>query len=1841
MFKRIAVVNRGEAAVRAIRAVRELNAEHNYGVTVIALHTEAEQRAMFVRQADEGVTLRPSTTATTPYLDHAELARALMEARADAVWVGWGFVAEDPAFADLCARLGITFIGPSAEAMRMLGDKVEAKLLAQKVGVPVAPWSEGHVATLADARRHAQAIGYPLIIKARSGGGGRGIRKVYSEDELESALERTQGEAQRSFGDPVVFLERLVTNARHVEVQVIADAHGNVWAPGVRDCSIQRKNQKVIEESASPLLTEEQADQLRSVSAELVRAANYCGAATVEYLYQPAQQQFTFLEVNTRLQVEHPITEATTGLDLVKLQVHVAGGGQLVGDCPPEFGHAVEARLNAEDADNGFSPAPGTVRLLKFPLGSGVRVDTGIAQGDVIPPEYDSMVAKIIGWGRDRSEALARLRTALRETTVVLDGGTTTKSFLLDLLERPEVISASADTGWLDRTGAGTAQRPTPAAAIALLATAIAVYDTEAESERSAFLAAAHGGRPRAKHTVERLVELGYQGQSYRLVVSKIAPHRYRLDGDSGVTEVDVDLLGEFESRLVLGERRCHVVSVPGPAHYQVEVDGISHKISQDEAGAIRAPSPAVVVAVPVAPGDEVDTGTTLVVLEAMKMETAIRAPYPGRIREVLVTTNSQVDPGTPLLRIDQTVEEAAAQHTPRVEFDLPGTATAGDDQAGALAALDALGAWITGFDVTTQRALAILDTYEQGRSARLGDDPTLVEAELALLITFADLCELSRNRPAMDEPDTDARVHSPREHFHTYLHSLDVELEGLPASFCARLGHALRHYGIVETDLGGADGTDPQRRTALEEAVYRVFLALQHIDDQIPVIASLLEHWLNAERDLAALPTGFGDVLDRIIAATQLRYPAVGNVARNLRFRYFDEPRISAAAEQVYDQARGILAYLEENPHAADHAQRVDALAALPEPLLDLLAARVSRDGEQPGPLLEVIARRAYHVRAERTDRDGRQFITGEYDGDGSRVQLISTVADYAELLDVLAEIETLAAPLPSPGDVVIDLYMSWAEPPADEDTVSETLQGILAKLPGLATYRRITIAVCAPGGAAPRLFTFRPSEGRLDEDRVLRDMHPMTAQRLELWRLGNFDNTRLASPADTFLLHLVAKDNPADERLVALAEIRDVTPEYDATGQVVGMPMIERTLTKCLDAIRREQARRDGKRKMDANRILLNVWPVIEVPIERAAIIAKSLLPLAVGAGLEDITLKGRVREQPGGEPREVALSFSYRPGAGVVVRASDPATEPLRPLDGYAQAVQRSQARGTVYPYELVPQLTGESGTFVEHDLDERGELVPVERPYGQNTAGIVVGVVTTPTPRHPEGMTRVALFGDPTKALGTVAEAECSRVVAAIDLAERLRVPVEWFALSSGATISMESGTENMDWVARGLRRIITFTQAGGEINVVVAGINVGAQPYWNAEATMLMHTKGILVMTPDSAMVLTGKQSLDYSGGVSAEDNFGIGGYDRVMGPNGQAQYWAPDLTAACKILFAHYDHAYVAPGERFPRRARTTDPVDRDVSSYPHVCPGSDFVVVGDIFSAERNPERKKPFDIRTVMRAVVDQDHDVLERWADMADAETSVIYDAHLGGQPVTVLGIESRAVPRKGWAPAHGPDQWTAGTLFPQSSKKTARAINAASGNRPLVVLANLSGFDGSPESLRKVQLELGAEIGRAIVNFSGPIVFCVISRYHGGAFVVFSGALNDNMQVLAVEGSFASVLGGAPAAAVVFTRDVNARTAADPGLRELETKLAAAVDDAERAHLRIELAALRAAVRSDKLGEVAAEFEAIHNIKRAQHVGSVHTIIPATQLRPSIIAAVEHGMAKATAASWPSR
>jgi len=301
------------------------------------------------------------------------------------------------------------------------------------------------------------------------------------------------------------------------------------------------------------------------------------------------------------------------------------------------------------------------------------------------------------------------------------------------------------------------------------------------------------------------------------------------------------------------------------------------------------------------------------------------------------------------------------------------------------------------------------------------------------------------------------------------------------------------------------------------------------------------------------------------------------------------------------------------------------------------------------------------------------------------------------------------------------------------------------------------------------------------------------------------------------------------------------------------------------------------------------------------------------------------------------------------------------------------------------------------------------------------------------------------------------------------------------------------------------------------------------------------------------------------------------------------------------------------------------------VRGFPHDGPhASDgFSQIGEVFSDETNPGRKRSFDIRKVMLAVVDQDHKPLERWAGMRAAECAVVWDAHLGGFPVCLIGIESRPLPRLGFVPADGPDQWTAGTLFPHSSKKVARAINAASNNRPVVMLANLSGFDGSPESLRRLQLEYGAEIGRAVVNFKGPMVFCVISRYHGGAYVVFSRVLNEGLQVAALEGTYASVIGGAPAAAVVFSSEVDARTRKDPRLRELSEALAQA-ESVEKSRLHARWNEVFNLVRSEKLGQLADEFDSVHSVHRALRVGALNQIIPPGNLRPFLIESLEQGM-----------
>ncbi|MBV9592613.1 MAG: ATP-grasp domain-containing protein [Actinobacteria bacterium] len=1819
-FGRIAIVNRGESAMRLIHAVRDLNAETPGAppIRTIALYTDAEPEAMFVREADLAYLLGPASAR--PYLDYSRLEAALLATRADAVWVGWGFVAEDPNFAELCDRLGITFIGPSADAMRKLGDKVGSKLIAEDVGVPVAPWSRGAVDTLDEAVAAAEKIGYPVMLKATAGGGGRGIRVIHDEADLRDAYQRTRDEAGRAFGNDVVFLERLVTGARHVEVQVIADSHGTAWALGVRDCSVQRRNQKVIEESASPLLRPEQTDQLKRSAERLAQAVGYCGAGTVEFLYHPGERSFAFLEVNTRLQVEHPITEITTGTDLVRLQLHVASGGRLEGSKPAEVGHAVEARLNAEDADRDFAPSPGRIELLELPTGPGIRVDTGVSEGDTIPSDFDSMIAKIIALGGTRDEALARLRRAVAETAVIIEGGATNKSFVLDLLDQPEVIDASADTGWIDRVRGEGRLIEDRHSGVALVAAGIEAYEDDEQVELARLLETARGGRPQVHHRVARPVDLNLRGHSYKVAVSRVGAQRFRVtvtnDGEPHVVDATVHRLGTHRARLVVSGRSYRVLTAThGPVHF-VEVDGVAHRVSRDEGGVLRSPAPALVVATPVAVGAEVAAGAPVLVLESMKMETRINAPFAATVRELPVSVGSQVETGAPLIRLEPKGEQVEAVAASDVDLDLPVAPSRPGDPLADLSAV------FLGYDIDPGDNGRTLAGYLEERDAAAARGDDVLGGEIALLSAFADFAELSRNRPADEEAQTELRVHSPREYFHSYLQTLDVARSGLPEMFSRKLASVLAHYGV----------TDLERSPQLERAVFRIFLAQQRTAPDLSIVTPILQRWHVEPAPDDDRATAVRDLLDRVVLATQRRFPAVGDLARSVRFRWFDQPLVDSERADTLAIVPDEVAYLATNPDAPDRAERMDALAAIPERIVSFLSDRLQTGVPDSEPLLEVLIRRHYREYALHDLRsrivEGRPVAVADYVLDDRPTHLVSTVGRFDELdpaSSLTSAVATQVAERHATQQSVVDLYLAWPEAPTDPDEARSILFSKVGALPYAQDVRRVAIGICAPGRVVT-YFTFRPHAGGLIEDELVRGLHPMVGRRLDLWRLRDFDITRLDAPEDVLLYHCVAKQNPADQRLVAMTQVRELAYVRDEDDHVMSLPQVERAIANCVEGIRRARAglvTRDVA--MDMNHVWVHIWPVVEAELDELTELRLRIAPITTGAGIEEIVAQGRV-PMPGGALAPVAGRFYYQPGAGVQFSVGPWPTERLKPMDDYAAKVLRARRRGTIYPYEIHAMVAGDGGTVIEYDLDDTGRLIAVDRRPGLNKAGIVVGVVMTPTESHPDGITRVLLSGDPTRALGALSEAECARVIAGLDLAETMGVPVEWYALSAGARIAMNSGTENLDWIARALKRIVEFTQAGGEINVVVAGINVGGQPYWNAEATMLMHTKGILVMTPESAMVLTGKQSLDFSGGVSAEDNFGIGGYDRVMGPTGQAQYWAPDLKSARDIVLAHYEHSYITPGERTPRRVATTDPADRDITTAAHQIADSDFTTVGDIFSATANPDRKKAFDIRTVMRALADQDHASIERWAGMADADTAVVFDTRLGGYPICLVGIESRTVPRHGYPPTDGPDTFSAGTLFPRSSKKVARAINAASGNRPVVVLANLSGFDGSPDSMRNWQLEYGAEIGRAVVNFAGPIVFCVISRYHGGAFVVFSKALNPNMTVLAVEGSFASVIGGAPAAAVVFAGEVDSRTNDDPRVRELQTALRSA-GAAERAALEAQLRDVRTSVRAEKIGEVATEFDRIHDIHRAVEVGSVDAVIEAAELRPRIIDVLE--------------
>lgn len=1839
-IRSLAIVNRGEAAMRCIRAVKSLRALEGQELRVVALYTHVDRAAPFVRHADIAVELPIRTTPVAAYLDHDLLLHTLTTVGADAVWPGWGFVAESPEFVDKLQAVGVRFLGPRAETMRQLGDKISSKLLAERVDVPVTPWSGGEVSNVEEAKRHAERIGFPLVIKASAGGGGRGIRVVRDPARFEELFNSAKSEAISAFGDGRLFVEAMVEGGRHIEVQIIADGYGTVLALGCRDCSVQRRHQKVVEEAPPIGLPPLMFRALRESAISLARQVGYVGAGTVEFLVKGPD--YFFLEMNPRLQVEHGITEELTGTDLVQMQIRVARGERLPRNGFKERGFAIEARVCAEDPDAGFLPAPGRIARFDPALGPRLRIDTGVASESTVPEAFDSLIAKVIASGDTREEARARLACALRDFDLVIEGGATNKGYLLEVLEAEDFKTGGVDTTWLDRWNERRQQNKAYAAEALVLAAILSYRATRSAMRANFYVDTSNITQDRIPASAGQEIDLNYDNRQYRLNVYASGTARYRVHMNGRVAACRLSVSGGHAARLLTGGKDLRVLYDLTDTSIRVEVEGHVYRFGRQTAGQVRANAPCMVVSINVGVGDRVQAGEPLGLVEAMKMEIGFEAPVSGTITEVRIRKGQQLAAGDVILVIDPARDdvadgedraqlELAAVSDPLAllfrpngdalgEPDLQAAATASDEaRALAMGSVEAeIKRVVLGYDAFKPRVESLIAFLEasipEGLPANFCRELAEVRRQLEVFVDVErPFVRSTRHRLGSGELDQ----LSNNALLRLYVRRARAGGSGLPDRFLDVLKRALSHYDdVVGLEYGGA----------LERALVRMFAAQLERELRTRLIQAIL-------RRVIAL-SAVGVELERderlraalsAIAAMRGQVPNVlADLAIEATYLIYQRPQLDRLAERTTQQVESWLSKEE-----VDWASAPD--------LGDLALAPPRRFGKVLGWLSDDNSRRRHIALSATVRRVYAPRVPTDVTVDASGIERLRFKDGTLVLAAVLkpeqcdARIRELEAALVDETAAAVELFTPSSDPEQRERCL-EAVERALAL--GLRA-RRVTLNFI---DSALRLLheTLERTNDGVQRAPLL-GLHPEAAARVELHRYQSFELERVEAEDGIYCFRGKSRAVPDDERIFVLAEVRG-RPRESGPHCSAYVPLFERVFYEAAQTLRLVLSVSDPRRRLQWNRIALFLAHPVLLEPGIAESLSQELYPATRHLGLERVSVRLKVLDAAeSAEPRDVEVVISDQTGNRMEIQWRDPRQAPLAPVAAYERSVVAARRRGLIYPYEIIRMLapdTEESalttrgrqrilpGTFEEYDLDPNSPVpraVSVRgRAPGKNQSAIVFGVISTATDKVPEGMRRVLVLSDPTRGMGALSAPECDRVVAAIDLAAQLQLPVEWLPVSSGARIAMDSGTENLDATARVVRRIVTFTQAGGVIHLIIVGVNVGAQSYWDSLATMLNHTKGILIMTPDASMVLTGKAALAASGSVSAEDEVAIGGYERVMGPNGQAQYYAEDLGDAYRILYQHYEVTYVVPGERCPRRLATKDTADRDVCSAPYDA-SADFATLGEIFDPATNPGRKRPFAMRALMQGVIDSDGGSIERWQAQVGAETAIVWDAHLGGFPVCLIGIESQNVARWGYRPDDGPAEWNGGTLFPMSSKKLARALNACSGNRPVVILANLSGFDGSPESMRKLQLEYGAEIARAVVNFQGLIVFMVVSRYHGGAYVVFSRELNPNLRAFALEGSYASVIGGGPAATVVFPREVQARVARDERVQRLQDALMLDADPAKRE----EAERLIEEVRLEKRAELAAEFDKVHSVERAQKVGSLEGIISPRKMRSFLI------------------
>jgi 3-methylcrotonyl-CoA carboxylase alpha subunit len=660
LFGKILIANRGEIACRVIRTARRL------GIATVAVYSEADRGAMHVDLADEAWPIGPPP-ARDSYLNIGAILDVARNSGAEAVHPGYGFLSENAEFAEACAAAGVTFIGPPASAIRAMGSKAAARALMQRSGVPLVPGYHGEHQDLARLLDEADRIGFPVLIKAAAGGGGRGMRVVAGTAEFAAALAGAKREAAGAFGDDRMLIEKYLPQPRHIEIQIFADSHGNAIHLFERDCSIQRRHQKVLEEAPAPGLNPKRRNAMGKAAVAGARAVGYVGAGTVEFIADA--EGFYFIEMNARLQVEHPVTEMVTGLDLVEWQFRVAAGEALPLDQRDLQlrGHAIEARLYAEDPDRGFLPQTGALHELRFPPTDIARVDTAVRRGDRVTPFYDPMIAKIIVWGEDRSAALERLRRALAETAVL--GVVTNLGLLVRIATHPQFAAAAVDTGFIERHRDALLLRHRPAPGVALAAAAVARLLARASTASALAARSGDPNSPWARSDGWRLNGESHQelvfrdGAEERTVIAKAQAGDWLLRlGDETICAfgerrpdgtLTVALDGVRGHVTVLDHGSETAVFLAGENWPLVETDPLAvHEGDDPGAGRLTAPMPGRVTQLLVGAGDAVRRGEPLMTIEAMKMEHTVAAPVDGTVEAVRFAVGDLVEEGAELITL-------------------------------------------------------------------------------------------------------------------------------------------------------------------------------------------------------------------------------------------------------------------------------------------------------------------------------------------------------------------------------------------------------------------------------------------------------------------------------------------------------------------------------------------------------------------------------------------------------------------------------------------------------------------------------------------------------------------------------------------------------------------------------------------------------------------------------------------------------------------------------------------------------------------------------------------------------------------------------------------------------------------------------------------------------------------------------------------------------------------------------------------------------------------------------------------------------------------------------------